>query len=207
MSRPQPPPPELEDPDDTYDDCSSSTPAVEEKEQKKAAGKVSELPPPPLPSGNKRREPPPVPPSSEPPLPPPPKADLPAIPMSIPPTVPDRRPSNSELPPPPLPGTLPPPPLPGSNPPPLPGRVAPAAPRVPQLRKPFMDREEDFENVYLGRWDCVSESDKELAFKRGDLIHVLSRDFDAERWWVGELAGKVGLVPKEYLCLAFELVA
>nr|KAG5692237.1 hypothetical protein BaRGS_011737 [Batillaria attramentaria] len=27
-----------------------------------------------------------------------------------------------------------------------------------------------------------------------------------EDWWVGELGGKIGLVPKQYLCPAFELV-
>lgn len=70
-----------------------------------------------------------------------------------------------------------------------------------------MDREEDFENIFLGKWDCAADSNKELAFKQGDMIHVLSRDFDAESWWVGELEGRIGLVPKEYLCPAFELVA
>lgn len=69
-----------------------------------------------------------------------------------------------------------------------------------------MDREEDFENIFLGKWDCEADSNKELTFKQGDMIHILSRDFDAESWWVGELGGRIGLVPKEYLCPGFELV-
>jgi src kinase associated phosphoprotein 1 len=70
-----------------------------------------------------------------------------------------------------------------------------------------MDRDEDFENLFYGKWDCVKNSSKELSFKRGDLIHVLSMDFDGESWWVGELDGHVGLVPKDFLCPAYTLVA
>ena len=191
----KPPPPKIEtaqeEPDDVYDDCVSA--ADEKKEAEKAAEQSA---PPPPPAGGRRREPPPIPATSSDPPPPPPKASLPAIPKSIPPPIPDRRPSNSDTDPPPLPPT---------GPPPLPGRTGSG--RVPQLRKPFMDRDEDFENIFYGKWGCIADSEKELTFKPGDMIHVLSRDFDAESWWVGELDGKVGLVPKEYLCPAFELVA
>ncbi|XP_076456083.1 src kinase-associated phosphoprotein 2-like isoform X2 [Babylonia areolata] len=186
---PQPPPPAPESMDEVYDDCTSAVEEVKAMEKKAD----SPTPPPPLLPG-RRREPPPTPSATpDPPAIPPPKADLPPIP-SVPPPLPDRKATNE---PPPVP----------SNPPPLPSRGGGGASnRVPQLRKPFMDRDEDFENIYYGKWDCAADCNKELTFKQGDLIHVLSRDFDAESWWVGELDGKVGLVPKEYLCPAFELV-
>ncbi|KAK7092812.1 src kinase-associated phosphoprotein 2-like isoform X1 [Littorina saxatilis] len=181
--KPPPKPSVAEDPEDLYDDATSTT------DLEKTAG------PPPLPPGNRRREVPQIPSSSEPAPSPPPKADLPPIPQSVPPPIPERRPSSAD----------PPPPLP-SNPPPLPGRGG-AALRVPQLRKPFMDRDEDFENVYFGKWDCDADTSKELSFKEGEMVHVLSRDFDAERWWVGEVQGKIGLVPKDFLHPAFAFVA
>ena len=87
------------------------------------------------------------------------------------------------------------------------GSLASATLRIPQLRKPFLDRDQDFENLYLGKWDCDADTAKELAFRQGDVIHVLSTDFEAESWWVGELKGKVGLVPKDYLSPAFIEVA
>ncbi|KAL8603286.1 hypothetical protein ACOMHN_017401 [Nucella lapillus] len=188
--KPTPPPSQpLEAPDEMYDDCESS--AVDTA---KPGEKKSEPPPPPPPG--RRRDPPAIPPPTSdpfPPPPPPPKSELPPVPTCPPPPIPDRKGGTADA-----------PPLP-SNRPPLPGRSG-AGVRVPQLRKPFMDRDEDFENVYYSKWDCSADTGKELGFKQGDTIHVLSRDFDAESWWVGELDGKVGLVPKEYLCPAFQLV-
>lgn len=66
--------------------------------------------------------------------------------------------------------------------------------------------EEDFENRYFSKWDCTGSKDSELSFKRGDVIYIVSKEFDAKSWWVGELNGKLGLVPKTFLTPAFELV-
>ena len=63
--------------------------------------------------------------------------------------------------------------------------------------------EEDFENRYLGNWDCKGDNPSELTFKRGDIIYILSRGFDEKSWWVGELNGKFGLVPKTFLTPAY----
>ncbi|KAK7477029.1 hypothetical protein BaRGS_00031709 [Batillaria attramentaria] len=184
---------ETEPPDDIYDACMSSPGDNED------SSSSSNLRPPPPPPQGKPRDPSPT---SAPPRPP--KSELPALPKAAlpPPPVPDRKLSSGDL---SSADSQAAPPLP-ANPPPLPSRGGGSTARVPHLRKPFMDREEDFENIFCGKWDCSAESNKELAFKRGDLIHVLSRDFDAEDWWVGELGGKIGLVPKQYLCPAFELV-
>lgn len=59
---------------------------------------------------------------------------------------------------------------------------------------------------YMGLWDCVSDDPAELDFYRGDVIYVISRDYDKYLWWVAAKEGKVGLVPKNYLTEAFEFV-
>ncbi|XP_053394376.1 src kinase-associated phosphoprotein 2-like [Mercenaria mercenaria] len=67
--------------------------------------------------------------------------------------------------------------------------------------------EEDFENRFYGKWDCNGDSSSELTFKKGDIIYILSREFDEKSWWVGELNGKFGLVPKNFLTPAYSLIA
>uniref|UniRef100_UPI00358F8EAD src kinase-associated phosphoprotein 2-A-like n=1 Tax=Myxine glutinosa TaxID=7769 RepID=UPI00358F8EAD len=65
--------------------------------------------------------------------------------------------------------------------------------------------QDDFNNFYQGLWDCKGEKDDELTFKRGEMIYIVSKDFDSDRWWVGNLNGTIGLVPKDYLMQAYEL--
>ncbi|KAG8191515.1 hypothetical protein JTE90_019579 [Oedothorax gibbosus] len=62
----------------------------------------------------------------------------------------------------------------------------------------------NYSDWYVGLWDCTANDYSELSFHRGDLIHVVSKDFDTFSWWVGELNGKVGFVPKTYLMEAYE---
>ncbi|XP_072105753.1 src kinase-associated phosphoprotein 2-like [Mobula birostris] len=62
-----------------------------------------------------------------------------------------------------------------------------------------------YEDCYLGLWDCTGEQDDELSFKRGDMIHILSKDYNSFGWWVGELDGTIGIVPKDYLMAAFDI--
>ncbi|XP_067869712.1 src kinase-associated phosphoprotein 1 [Heterodontus francisci] len=63
----------------------------------------------------------------------------------------------------------------------------------------------DYASYYLGLWDCISEEPDELSFKRGDLIHILSKDYSPYGWWVGEMKGVIGIVPKDYLMEAYEI--
>ncbi|XP_051496396.1 src kinase-associated phosphoprotein 1 [Apus apus] len=63
----------------------------------------------------------------------------------------------------------------------------------------------DYANYYQGLWDCSSEHPDELAFHRGDLIYILSKEYSVYGWWVGELNNSVGIVPKDYLEAAYEL--
>ncbi|XP_051014360.1 src kinase-associated phosphoprotein 1 isoform X1 [Acomys russatus] len=65
----------------------------------------------------------------------------------------------------------------------------------------------DYANYYQGLWDCHGDQPDELSFQRGDLIRILSKEYNAYGWWVGELNSLVGIVPKEYLTTAFELEA
>ncbi|XP_068022499.1 src kinase-associated phosphoprotein 1-like [Melanerpes formicivorus] len=63
----------------------------------------------------------------------------------------------------------------------------------------------DYSNYYQGLWDCSAEHPDELSFHRGDLIYILSKEYNPYGWWVGELNNEVGIVPKDYLMPAYEL--
>uniref|UniRef100_A0A8C0B9P9 Src kinase-associated phosphoprotein 1 n=1 Tax=Buteo japonicus TaxID=224669 RepID=A0A8C0B9P9_9AVES len=64
---------------------------------------------------------------------------------------------------------------------------------------------QDYANYYQGMWDCSSQHPDELSFHRGDLIYILSKEYNAYGWWVGELNNVVGIVPKDYLVAAYDL--
>lgn len=68
-------------------------------------------------------------------------------------------------------------------------------------------RNDEYENIYYGQWDYLGDNNSELTFKKGDLIKILSREFDARSWWIGLLDGQVGLVPKTFLTEAYDVVA
>ncbi|XP_051959245.1 src kinase-associated phosphoprotein 1-like isoform X2 [Xyrauchen texanus] len=63
----------------------------------------------------------------------------------------------------------------------------------------------DYANYYQGLWDCEADGPDELAFQRGDIIYILSKEYNIHGWWVGELDGAVGIVPKEFLHPAYIL--
>ncbi|XP_062621485.1 src kinase-associated phosphoprotein 2-like [Saccostrea cucullata] len=96
---------------------------------------------------------------------------------------------------------------------PHPSNPAPSIPttEVPKETKPAKNAEpqippdQDYENMFLGKYDCSADRNNELAFKRGDKLYVISRKYDDKSWWVAELNGKFGLVPKNYLTPAYEL--
>lgn len=149
-----------------------------------------------------------------------PTGDAPEQPPPVPPQrVPDppsSSPKTQDLPPPPLPSHKGHEPS-GQIPPPLPGRALPPPPTEPlppvppTHKKPLspslgkvLHPSEDFENLFYGKWDCTGSTTNELSFKKGQIVHVISRDL--EDWWVGALEDKVGLVPKSYLCPAYELI-
>jgi hypothetical protein len=153
--------------------------------------------------------PPPVPPHRVPePTPPPPQRG-----QDLPPPPPQR---GQDLPPPPPPqrvqDLLPPPPpetaqISRALPPP-PTDPLPAVPRkmtVPNLGK-ILPPSEDFENLFYGKWDCTGTTDNELTFKRGQIVHIISRDLEKDDWWVGALDDKVGLVPRNYFSPAYEQI-
>lgn len=66
---------------------------------------------------------------------------------------------------------------------------------------------DEYENIYCGQWDYKADDNSELTFKKGDLIRILSKEFDTRSWWIGLLNGQVGLVPKTFLTQAYEIVA
>ncbi|XP_062270171.1 src kinase-associated phosphoprotein 1 [Platichthys flesus] len=63
----------------------------------------------------------------------------------------------------------------------------------------------DYANYYQCLWDCQADEPDELAFERGDLIYVVSKEYNIHGWWVGELNGALGIVPKDFLHPAYIL--
>uniref|UniRef100_A0A8D0HPG5 Src kinase-associated phosphoprotein 1 n=1 Tax=Sphenodon punctatus TaxID=8508 RepID=A0A8D0HPG5_SPHPU len=63
----------------------------------------------------------------------------------------------------------------------------------------------NYANYYQGMWDCSSNHPDELSFQRGDVIYILSKEYNMYGWWIGELNSVVGIVPKGYLTAAYEM--
>ncbi|XP_062330806.1 src kinase-associated phosphoprotein 1 isoform X1 [Osmerus eperlanus] len=63
----------------------------------------------------------------------------------------------------------------------------------------------DYANYYQGLWDCEADQSDELAFERGDLVYIISKEYNIHGWWVGEMNGSVGIVPKDFLLPAYIL--
>ncbi|NXM73587.1 SKAP2 protein, partial [Serilophus lunatus] len=63
----------------------------------------------------------------------------------------------------------------------------------------------DYANYYQGLWDCTGDVPDELTFKRGDVIYIVSKEYDRYGWWVGEMKGTIGLVPKAYIMEMYDI--
>ncbi|XP_067305860.1 src kinase-associated phosphoprotein 2 [Pseudorasbora parva] len=70
---------------------------------------------------------------------------------------------------------------------------------LPSTPMTAVNKSTDYENFFQGLWDCPGDHPDELSFKRGDTIYILSKEYDMFGWWVGEMKGVIGIVPKEYL--------
>ncbi|XP_053465522.1 src kinase-associated phosphoprotein 2 isoform X2 [Nycticebus coucang] len=67
------------------------------------------------------------------------------------------------------------------------------------------DKSTDYANFYQGLWDCTGTVSDELSFKRGDVIYILSKEYNRYGWWVGEMKGAIGLVPKAYIMEMYDI--
>uniref|UniRef100_A0A8C4YL18 Src kinase-associated phosphoprotein 2 n=1 Tax=Gopherus evgoodei TaxID=1825980 RepID=A0A8C4YL18_9SAUR len=67
------------------------------------------------------------------------------------------------------------------------------------------DKNTNYANFYQGLWDCTGDVSDELSFKRGDVIYILSKDYDRFGWWVGEMKGTIGLVPRAYIMEMYDI--
>ncbi|NXN92019.1 SKAP2 protein, partial [Rhinopomastus cyanomelas] len=70
---------------------------------------------------------------------------------------------------------------------------------------PSDSKDTDYANFYQGLWNCTGDGPDELTFKRGDAIYILSKEYDSFGWWVGEMEGAIGLVPKAYLMEMYDI--
>uniref|UniRef100_A0A670Z7L3 Src kinase-associated phosphoprotein 1 n=1 Tax=Pseudonaja textilis TaxID=8673 RepID=A0A670Z7L3_PSETE len=62
-----------------------------------------------------------------------------------------------------------------------------------------------YANYYQSLWNCTGGHPDELSFQRGDLIYIISKEYNMYGWWVGELNNIVGIVPRNYLMPAYDL--
>ncbi|XP_020636350.3 src kinase-associated phosphoprotein 2 isoform X1 [Pogona vitticeps] len=67
------------------------------------------------------------------------------------------------------------------------------------------NKETDYVNFYQGLWDCTGDVPDELTFRRGDVIYILSKEYNRFGWWVGEMKGTIGLVPKAYIMEMYDI--
>ncbi|XP_075442942.1 src kinase-associated phosphoprotein 2 [Ascaphus truei] len=63
----------------------------------------------------------------------------------------------------------------------------------------------EYANFYRGLWDCTGDKPDELSFKHGDVIYILSKEYSIYGWWVGEMKGSIGLVPKAYIMEMYDI--
>ncbi|XP_033914652.3 src kinase-associated phosphoprotein 2 isoform X1 [Acipenser ruthenus] len=68
-----------------------------------------------------------------------------------------------------------------------------------------VNKSTDYSNYYQGLWDCVGDQPDELSFKRGDAVYILSKEYQNFGWWIGEIKGSIGIVPKTYLMEMYTL--
>lgn len=69
-----------------------------------------------------------------------------------------------------------------------------------------VNKSTDYANLYQGLWDCSGDYPDELSFKHGDTIYILNKDeYNKFGWWVGEMNGAIGLVPKEYITEMYDI--
>ncbi|XP_023565661.1 src kinase-associated phosphoprotein 2 isoform X3 [Octodon degus] len=73
------------------------------------------------------------------------------------------------------------------------------------VHHPSADKSTDYANFYQGLWDCTGALSDELSFKRGDVIYILSKEYNRYGWWVGEMKGAIGLVPKAYIMEMYDI--
>ncbi|XP_030058166.1 src kinase-associated phosphoprotein 2 [Microcaecilia unicolor] len=67
------------------------------------------------------------------------------------------------------------------------------------------NKNDDYGNFYQGLWDCSGDHPDELTFKRGDAIYIISKEYNKYGWWVGEMKGAIGLVPKTYIMEMYDI--
>jgi len=69
-----------------------------------------------------------------------------------------------------------------------------------------MDEEDEGEYLFLGWvraiYDYITEEEDELGFSEGTLLRLLHQDESG--WWTGELDGKIGLFPGNYVEITFD---
>uniref|UniRef100_UPI00398E3C66 src kinase-associated phosphoprotein 2 isoform X2 n=1 Tax=Pristiophorus japonicus TaxID=55135 RepID=UPI00398E3C66 len=67
------------------------------------------------------------------------------------------------------------------------------------------EKASDYANYYQGLWNCSGDQSDELSFKRGDVIYIINKEYNSLGWWIGQMKGTIGLVPKVYLMEMYDI--
>ncbi|XP_053322805.1 src kinase-associated phosphoprotein 2 [Spea bombifrons] len=68
-----------------------------------------------------------------------------------------------------------------------------------------LGKDKDYANFYRGLWDCTADHPDELSFRHGDVIYIISKEYNTYGWWVGEMKGTIGLVPKAFIMEMYDI--
>ncbi|XP_024909442.1 CD2-associated protein [Cynoglossus semilaevis] len=86
----------------------------------------------------------------------------------------------------------------------LPSATKPAHPTMTDLQKAEGDSKSKAKEYCKVLFPFEASNEDELSLKEGDIIHVLSKDTGEPGWWRGELGGKEGVFPDNFVTVVPE---
>lgn len=86
----------------------------------------------------------------------------------------------------------------------LPSAAKPAHPNMTDLQGTDGDSKSKAKEYCKVTFAFEATNEDELSFKEGDIIHVLSKDTGEPGWWRGEIAGREGVFPDNFVTMYSE---
>ncbi|KAK2856573.1 hypothetical protein Q5P01_005308 [Channa striata] len=86
----------------------------------------------------------------------------------------------------------------------LPSAAKPAHPNMTDLQKVDGDNKSKAKEYCKVTFAFEATNEDELRLKEGDVIHILSKDTGEPGWWRGEIGGKEGVFPDNFVTMISE---
>ncbi|XP_019947313.2 CD2-associated protein isoform X2 [Paralichthys olivaceus] len=86
----------------------------------------------------------------------------------------------------------------------LPSAAKPALPNMTDLQRADGDGKSKAKEYCKVTFAFEASNEDELSLKEGDLIHILSKDTGEPGWWRGEIGGKDGVFPDNFVVMVSE---